>query len=251
MIAPTKLPSLSAEEARDLTARINSTAGDLCLLLVEAHDRQAWRSLGYDSWRSYATSELTISQSKAYRVLDVGRVTQALLAVVADNAPEDFSQIRENPPLINETAAREIKPVLPAVVESVKERVAAGAEPREAIREAVAAHRPPATEPPAPPAEEPNPDDHDIAAELEHADRQIRELEETIESLSKDDSAREIRALQAKIAQLNANHQGTLRTLDEARKSAKYGGEQLAKIRKALGVERDREILPAIEALRK
>src|SRR5579859_3017904 len=40
---------LSRDEARTLTVRIRDEGQHLSLLLAEAHDRRAWRSLGYRS----------------------------------------------------------------------------------------------------------------------------------------------------------------------------------------------------------
>lgn len=259
MIAPTTT-TLTREQARDLTDRINSTAGDLCLLLVEAHEREAWRALGYDSWRAYATAELEISKSQAYRILDHGRVTMALLNAVTDD-DADFSPNGEKPSIsITEVEARDIKPVLDDVVEEVKERVAAGEKPADAVKQAVASHRPPPASKPAAPADEPGEDDEhgygsaddhqpDLVVMLEQLNKDLEERDRLIESLSKDDSACEIRSLHAKLAQLNANHNSTLRTLSEARKEAEYAKGMLTKIRRALKVERDRDILPKIQEL--
>lgn len=70
--------ALSPAEARDLTNRIRSTAEGLASLLQEAYKREAWRALGYASWRDYATTELDILQSYAYRLLDQAKVIAAI-----------------------------------------------------------------------------------------------------------------------------------------------------------------------------
>ena len=85
---------------------VNTTAGELCLLLAEAHDREAWKALGYGSWREYATRELRVSQSRAYQILDHGRITLALAGAVSGEG--DFSTSVE----LTEAAAREIKPLI-------------------------------------------------------------------------------------------------------------------------------------------
>jgi hypothetical protein len=231
---------LSITEARALTDRINATAGELCLLLVEAHDREAWRVLGYASWREYATAELNVSKSQAYRVLDHGRVTMALIGAVAGEG--DFSPNGEIE--ITEIAAREIKPVLPEVVEEVKARVSNGADPVKAVREVVQEAREIVGKP------EPEPDHTpDMLAELEAAHRELEQLRGEVESLTNDDRAGEIRRLSAKCAQLNANNMGLQRTIAELRAQTEKQGKTLTKARKALGVERDSEIVPAISAL--
>jgi hypothetical protein len=131
----TALAPLNRKSARALTDRINATAGDLCLLLLEAHDREAWKALGYGSWREYATAELRVSQSRAYQVLDHGRVTAALLSVITDDS-ENSTSVE-----ITEAVARDIKPVLPEVVTEIRERVAAGESPVAAARQVIDAKR--------------------------------------------------------------------------------------------------------------
>jgi DNA repair ATPase RecN len=231
---------LSVTEARALTERINATAGELCLLLVEAHDREAWRALGYDSWRDYATAELQVSQARAYQILDHGRITLALAGAVADEGNDDFSTKVE----ITERAARDIKPILPEVVQEVKARVKKGADPvkvvREVVQEAreiVGAIRPDA---------DPEPD---MLAELEAAHRELEQLRGEVDALTKDDRAAEVRRLSAKAAQLNANNMGLQRTVAELRAQTERQGKTLTRVRKALGVEKDSEIVPAISAL--
>jgi hypothetical protein len=233
---------LSITEARDLTDRINATAGELCLLLVEAHDREAWRVLGYTSWREYATAELQVSQARAYQILDHGRITLALAGAVADEGDGDFSTKVE----ITERAAREIKPILPEVVEEVKARVSKGADPVKAVRDVVQEAREIVGKP------EPEPDHTpDMLAELEAAHRELEQLRGEVESLTNDDRAGEIRRLSAKCAQLNANNMGLQRTIAELRAQTERQGKTLTKVRKALGVEKDSEIVPTIEALQR
>lgn len=245
---------LSRDEARTLTQRINATAGDLCLLLLEAHERQAWRALGYSSWTEYATEELNISRSYAYRQLDLGRVTLALAAAVTgdDMSPNgDTAGVH-----LTEIAAREIKPLLPEVTEEIRERVQAGEPAAEVVPDVVqeareirkATAEKPARKP-EPAGEEPEDHAPDIAAELEDADRRIRELEAENASLRADDAGAEIRRLSAKCAQLNATNMGLQRTITELRGQAERQGKVLSKARKALRVEKDSQIVPAIEAL--
>ena len=69
---------LTPDEARDLTERIRDGLTLTWQLVVEAHDRRAWKALGYASFRSWVEGELNISRGHAYRMLDHGRVMQAL-----------------------------------------------------------------------------------------------------------------------------------------------------------------------------
>lgn len=130
MTAPV-LAAITADEARDLTARINTAAGELWRLLLESYEREAWKALEYRSWREYAAAEFRMSERRAYQLLSQGQVTEALETSVCTSVQ------------ISEAAARDIKPKLPEVVAEVRERVERGEEPKQAVREAVAAHRPP------------------------------------------------------------------------------------------------------------
>lgn len=100
------------DEARQLTERIRSTADALWQLLAEAHDRGAWRALGYDTFKSYVGSEFGMSKQRAYQLLDQARVVDALTEAAGSTTVD--------PIVVPERAARELKPHL----EVVKERVA-------------------------------------------------------------------------------------------------------------------------------
>lgn len=105
------------DEARQLTERIRSTADALWQLLAEAHDRGAWRALGYDTFKGYVEGEFQMSKRHAYRLLDQARVIDALtesagvthgsLAVPERTArelhplrvPHRYTRTRRSPPL--------------------------------------------------------------------------------------------------------------------------------------------------------
>lgn len=101
------------EEARALTDQIKGATEALWSMLAEAHDRQAWRALGYGSFRDYVDAEFNISRGHAYRMLDQARVIAAL-AEVAQVSPSGDTGITE-------AAARDLKPHLTVVKELVVE----------------------------------------------------------------------------------------------------------------------------------
>lgn len=103
------------EEARALTDRIRSTTEQLWALLAEAHDRQAWAALGYDSFKGYVTAEFGMSKQRAYQLLDQARVIQALT--------EATGSTMVDPVVVSERDARDLKPILTTVVERVRETV--------------------------------------------------------------------------------------------------------------------------------
>jgi len=90
----------------------------------------------------------------------------------------------------------------------------------------------------------------ELRAELKDADAEIKRQELVIESLSKKDGAGEILILHGKLDALNGRITQLLATSAAATKLAKHRGEMLAKVRKALGVDRDGQILEAIKKLK-
>lgn len=85
-----------------------------------------------------------------------------------------------------------------------------------------------------------------LVAELERADKEIRSLQGLVESLQTSDLAKEVAKWHLKFDQLDGRLQQCMTTGAEAAKQAKYQGELLAKIRKALRVEKNSQILPAL-----
>lgn len=247
--AVTRAP-MTATEARELTDRINRTAGELWRLLLEAHEREAWRALGYASWKAYVETEFTITRQRAYQLLDQGRVIRLL-----QEAAGNVSTVVD----ISERTAREIKPTLPEVTTEIRERVEAGEEPETAVRDVIEEARGARREPPKPAAaREPEPDqpddddvfDVDPVAEWERAEKRVEELESLVASLKSSDLAGEVVEWRQKYAQLEGRLQREITTRNEAERTARYAQKKLAEVRKELGIERDRDIIPAIQALR-
>lgn len=85
-------------------------------------------------------------------------------------------------------------------------------------------------------------------AQLKYAEELIRDQQSQIDSLIAGDKDREILKLHSQLAQQNARNIQIQREKAEAVKQAGYAESILRKVRKALGVQTDREILPAIEA---
>lgn len=108
--------TITADEARALTDRIRALADHLCALLLEAYDRKAWAALGYSSYEAYVKAEFSIGRSHAYRLLDQGRVIQAVSAAARSPIGETIS----------EHQARVLKPHLVAVTSEIRERIDRG-----------------------------------------------------------------------------------------------------------------------------
>lgn len=97
------------DEARSLTDRIKDTAEALWSLLAEAHDRGAWQALGYGSFKEYVTAEFGMTKQRAYQLLDQARVIAAITEASGSTVVD-----------LSERAAREVKPRLKAVTDSIK-----------------------------------------------------------------------------------------------------------------------------------
>jgi hypothetical protein len=104
---------LMPNEAKELTRRIHRCLERAYVLLYEAHQRKAWQALGYETFAEYVRGEFAMSRSRAYQLLDQARVVREISAAASTDAD------------IPEPAARELKPILPEVVEQVRARVAA------------------------------------------------------------------------------------------------------------------------------
>ena len=91
-------PEISVDGAKQLTSLIRegieAALGHLSEaweLLLEAHNRQAWKVLGYDSWGEYVHTEFDMSRSRSYQLLDQANVTQALMrAAIEATKPVGF-----------------------------------------------------------------------------------------------------------------------------------------------------------------
>jgi len=127
-------------EAQEITNRIRGTAEALWSLLLEAHERQAWKALGYDRWEDYVRTEFGMNRSRSYQVLDQGRVIRA----IGDAADvQDLGHL----PRITHEQTREIKPRLGDVTAAIRERIAdeatreAPERVQEIVAEVIAEHR--------------------------------------------------------------------------------------------------------------
>ena len=111
-----KSAACSVSEARLLTDRIRQSTTELWQLLAEAHDRQAWQALGYDSFKAYVEAEFAMSKQHAFRLLDQARIVAALNEVAESPRGDSIT--------ITEKEARDLKPHLDEVAARVKQATA-------------------------------------------------------------------------------------------------------------------------------
>jgi hypothetical protein len=204
--------------------------------LAEIRDSRLYRTT-HRNFTDYCRTRWGISDSRAHQLVRAAEVVAEL---------ENCTTVQSLP--TSEAQVRELARVEPAqraeVWTQAQEQAKAEAKP------VAARHVQQATKPQAkPPEPEPEPED-DIVAELEAAHRQITEMQKVVDSMLSDDKAKEILRLTTQLAQLNANHQTTVAELAEVRKEHRWMGDYLHKIRQALKVAKNSEIIPAIDALR-
>lgn len=116
-------------EAQAITDRIRKAVDGLWSLLLEAHERKAWKALGYATWEAYIKAEFDMSRQNSYRLLDQARVVREIEEVVPHAGQ------------ITQRDAEAIKADLPAVTTVIKQRVEAGEKPETAVRETIDAAR--------------------------------------------------------------------------------------------------------------
>jgi hypothetical protein len=86
-------------EAKAKTDTVKRDLGHIWHNLAEIYQRQGHLALGYATWHEYMAAEFDIRQSRAYQLLDAGRVIAAI---------EAHSTIVESPLPANEAVAREL-----------------------------------------------------------------------------------------------------------------------------------------------
>lgn len=271
---------ITRAQALDLTSRIIKTGDSFHLLLLEAYEREVWRVLGYGSWHAYAVGRLKTTRGQAYRRLDQARVNVALSEAAglllpgyqngADKSPNSSNgkEIEKSPAGdsgISDRTAREIKGALPAVIRNVRQRVKKGEEPAKAIKGAVKtatkkarkakaakkARKPATKKPAAKKPDEPEGLEPDFVEEFERMQKENERLTEIVETLKTGKVEKEYAKLTENYGRLEGRLQQALQSAADAAKDAKYGKDVLAKIRKALKVDRDAEILEAIADLKR
>lgn len=136
-LALAPLPDLTPDEAQTLTAKIKAHISQAWVLICEAHERRAHLALGYATFGEYVGAEFDLSRSRAYQLIDQGRVIRELADAAGVSTSVDTEQFTP----VTEAEARDIKPRLAEVTDHVAEKVAAGTPAPEAIREAVAQAR--------------------------------------------------------------------------------------------------------------
>jgi uncharacterized protein YoaH (UPF0181 family) len=134
------------EKIRDKLTGIFNEMAEVKQLLWEAHERKAWRALGYSSWATYVKAEFAISRQHSYKLLDQGRVFRSLAEAALEDmcsirttseelqtSPEALEHVRSSVPDLSARQAQALKAHLPEAVDEVKKLVAQGMDAPQAI----------------------------------------------------------------------------------------------------------------------
>lgn len=119
---------LDRDEALHLTATIKGHVSQAWRFLAEAHHRRADLALGYSSWEEYVRAEFDMERAHAYRLLNQAAVIAEIESAISSVTDGEWmSPVGDIATAVTERAARDIKPNLKAVTDSIKEQVTAEA----------------------------------------------------------------------------------------------------------------------------
>jgi hypothetical protein len=96
--------ALGPSEARRLTDQVKHEAQELWTKLVRLYEGGAHTALGYESWAAYMGAEFGVGQSRAYQLLDAGRVVAAIdgHSTIVEPLPANEAQARGLAPLLRD-----------------------------------------------------------------------------------------------------------------------------------------------------
>lgn len=89
---------MSEPEARSCVQVINVGIANIRRQVLDLHDREGWRALGYASWRQCVAAEFEQSQAHLYRVLNAG-LLEAKVSPIGEIGSIPEGQLRELAPL--------------------------------------------------------------------------------------------------------------------------------------------------------
>lgn len=214
--------------------------------LMQIREQRLYRAT-YSSFEDYCQERWGWSSSRARQLIGATEVVRQFESVTPGNTPVVERHARE---LVSvEPEAR------PEVYAEAQADAAAEGTPLATrhIREAKKRREAP---PPRAPEPEPNTgttaEDHepDPIEEWERAEEELAKARELIEALQAGDLEKRLTDLHRRYGQLEGRLNQEMRTRAEAEKDARYAKGKLKEVREALGVASDREIIPAIRALR-
>lgn len=126
------IDEVAARRARKLTKQIRQATDQLWALLLEAHQMEAWRLLGYRTWDAYVRAEFDMTRGNANRLVAQGEIIAAIEAAAGTDETPKVTRARATPPPVSARQAAVIKKN-PASLPAITEAVRAGVEPAAAV----------------------------------------------------------------------------------------------------------------------
>lgn len=125
---------MTEEEARICVAKIKRNTEEIRSALLDLYERQGWKVLGYETFRSCIAAEFNVSESRSYHLLNAARIDQ-ILASDGETAPIPEAHARELAPLIKQpdrvrSVHREVKDQTGGKPEAVDYRAAVRSVPK-------------------------------------------------------------------------------------------------------------------------
>ena len=94
----TTLRPMSRAEAMQTCKAIVSHIDSARKLILDLHDRQGWRALGYDSWRECVTKEFDASKSNLYRQLEAAKIERDIEIPIGSEPVSHLAPLAKIPP---------------------------------------------------------------------------------------------------------------------------------------------------------
>jgi hypothetical protein len=79
----TIITPMTETEARVLIEEIKTDISAVGAKLLELHEREGWKALGYSSWRECVMQEFDFQSSHVYRLLDFAKIQRVLSRAIA------------------------------------------------------------------------------------------------------------------------------------------------------------------------
>lgn len=208
--------------------------------LAEVKESKLYRE-SYGTFADYCRQRWGMHRTRAYQLIGASSIV-AEMSTMVDK--------RELVPA-NERQARELAKAPEDKRSEVMEKAAANGRPTassiRAANEELTKNDPPSER--LPEGVEDIDGDPDPYDEMERLLRENRRLSELVDQFTESDVDAELVKWSERYARLEGRVSQLAQTTKQAESTAKYATGVLRKVRDALGVERDREILPAIQAL--
>jgi hypothetical protein len=94
MSAAPVIAMMDAGQARECVEQIKDHVGEIRKLVLDLHELEGWKALGYNSWRECVVAEFEQSQSRLYQLLDAAKVERNISTIVENADPIPESHLR-------------------------------------------------------------------------------------------------------------------------------------------------------------